>query len=198
MKDLFVTSSMNYLIKNGYNSEEEIEKYTYGLEGLYSFVTKFGAMLILNIIFKTWLEFLVFQFTYSFIRAVAFGTHAKNNILCWISTSITFIGLPLFIKYIEITKLILLIVSIISSIIIIIFAPADTEARPLIDANKRKQNKILSSVVCLIFLLIMIVLNNNLINKCIFYALLLEAIMVNPLTYYVFGHPYNNYKYYKD
>ena len=84
MKEMFVNSSISYLKKNGYNSDLEIEKYTYGLEGLYAFITKTSFVLIINIILGTWLEFLIFYILYSLIRSFAFGTHAKNNFWCCI------------------------------------------------------------------------------------------------------------------
>ena len=197
MKEAFVNSSIRYLKKNGYNSELEIEKYTYGLEGLYAFVTKISFVLVINIIFGTWLEFLIFHILYSLIRTFAFGTHAKNNFWCWIFTSILFISIPNLIKYIFIDKTIIFVVSVISAIIISTFAPADTKLRPLIHKDKRLVDKILSIIICITYILIIIFVNNSLLSTCLMYALLLEAVMVNPLTYLIFGQSFNNYKNYK-
>ena len=96
-----------------------------------------------------------------------------------------------------IDKTILLLVACISAVIISTFAPADTLLRPLIHKDKRIIDKILSVSISISYILLIIFVNNPLITTCLMYALLLEAIMVNPLTYLIFGQSFNNYKSYK-
>lgn len=197
MKEVFINSSINYLKKNGYNSKEEIEKYTYGLEGLYSYVTKVGFVTIINIILGTWLEFLIFFITYSLIKTFSFGIHAKNNFWCWILTTLFMVGIPLLMRVLVINTYILLITSIVSSVVISIFAPADTALRPLLSKKKRITDKVIATIICIIYLLVILLINNYLLTLGITISLLMEAIMVNPFTYFIFGQSYNNYKDYK-
>ena len=193
MKNIFVNHSLN-IIKNNKDCDEiEIKKLRYGLEGLYSFVTKSTIILLLNLLVGTIKEFVAFFISFALIRAFAFGVHAKTNIGCWITSIIVNVGIPLLIKYFFISKIYLIIISVITTIIISIFAPADTRKRPLKNINKRRQDKILAIIVSIIYL-IMIILLNNYIIYCLTYALLYESIMVNPLTYMITKQSYNNYK----
>ena len=193
MKEKFLNSSMK-LIKNNHNySKEQLEIIEYGLEGLYSFVTKSTIILLLNLLVGTIKEFVAFFISFALIRAFAFGVHAKTNIGCWITSIIVNVGIPLLIKYFFISKIYLIIISVITTIIISIFAPADTRKRPLKNINKRRQDKILAIIVSIIYL-IMIILLNDYIIYCLTYALLYESIMVNPLTYMITKQSYNNYK----
>lgn len=196
MKEVFINSSIDYLKKNGYNSKLDIEKYTYGLEGLYSFVSKFFVTFLICLIIGTWKEFLLLQLFYFIIRMFAFGIHASNNRNCWIISIIMYVVIPHLIKNINLSNNIILILSIISASVIAIFAPSDTEARPLIRKKKRIVDKILAIVISIIYISIILVYKDNYLSKIIMSALLLEAIMVNPLTYFIFRHPYNNYKNY--
>ena len=193
LKNAFVNSSLNIITNSKECDEIEIKKLKYGLEGLYSFITKFSVILIINMILGTTKEFILFHFSYALVRAFGFGIHAKTNIGCWITSSIVNIFIPQLIKRVIIDKYILIITGIISSIIIIIFAPADTKKRPLKNKHKRKQDKVLAIIVCITYLVI-INYSNHYIIYCLTYALVFEAIMVNPITYIITKQSYNNYK----
>lgn len=196
MKQAFLDSSCSILKQYGHKSSKEMVKLKYGLEGLYSFITKFLVVFVLNILLNTWVEFLFLQIFYTIIRAVAFGIHAKSNKECWILTIIVYVSLPLLIKYIDFNYIIFICMAIFSSIVIAIYAPADTEKRPLIHKEKRKQDKILAMLISVIYL-VFIILFNNLYTKCMGYALILECLMINPLIYSLTNQKFNNFKYYK-
>ena len=193
MKNAFVNHSLNIIKNNKECDEIEIIKLRYGLEGLYSFITKYTVIVLINILLKTFIPFFIFHLTYALIRSVAFGLHAKTNAGCWVASLLINIGIPLLIKYILINKIYLIIISIASSIIISIFAPADTKKRPLIHKDKRNQDKIIAIIICLIYITLVIYIN-NFVSYCITYALLFESVMVNPLTYIITKQSYNNYK----
>ena len=193
LKNAFVNRSLD-IIKNSKECDEiELKKLRYGLEGFYSFITKYIFILIINIILGTVLEFIIFHLAYAFIRSVGFGLHAKTNIGCWIFSTIINVGIPLIIKYYYVPKNILIVLWLISFIAISIFAPADTKKRPLIRKKQRIQNKIIAIIVCLVYLLLMIFLDNFIVNTLV-YALLFEAVMVNPLSYLLTKQSFNNYK----
>ena len=189
----FVNTSLNIILNNKECSEHELIKIKYGLEGLYSFVTKYTFILLLNILLGTTLEFIVFHVTYAIIRAFGFGLHAKTNLGCWIISTISFVIIPFIIKNIFISKLILFVIGVIATVIIIIFAPADTKKRPLIHKDKRMQNKVISIIICLLYLCLIYILNNFIVN-CLAYALLFESLMINPLSYMISKQSFNNYK----
>lgn len=193
MKDAFVNHSLNIIRSNKECDDIEIKKLKYGLEGLYSFVTKYTVIVLVNIFLNTFIEFFIFHIAYALIRSVGFGLHAKTNKGCWVVSLLVNISIPLLIKHVLIDKLYLIIVSIIAAIIIAIFAPADTKKRPLIHKNKRIQDKIIAIVICLVYILLIIYIN-NFFSYCITYALLFESIMVNPITYRLTKQSYNNYK----
>ena len=193
LKNAFINSSINLIKKNKECDNIEIKKLKYGLEGLYSFVTKFTIILLINVFLGTTIEFILFHFSYAILRAFAFGLHAKTNVGCWIVSTIIYVIIPQIIKYILIDKTLLLIIGIIASIVIAIFAPADTKKRPLKNKNKREQDKIIAISICVIYLILIYYANGYLTN-CLTYSLLFESIMVNPITYILTKQSYNNYK----
>ena len=193
VRSLFINNSINIISKYENLSDIDIKKLRYGLDGLYSFVTKYFILIIFNIILNTLVEFLVLQVAYVLIRSMGFGLHAKTNIGCWILSIMMFTITPLLIKYFVFDKILLIIISLVSSIVISIFAPADTSKRPLIRKDKRLINKVIAILICLIYLGLIYLLNNFIVY-CLTYALLLEALMINPLSYMLIGQSFNNYK----
>ena len=194
MKKYFLDSSINLIKKNKSYSDEEIEIIAYGLEGIYLSVTKaiviFGIAFFLGII----KEVFYLLITYNVIRSQAFGIHASKSIYCLISSLITFIGGAYLCIYLVTPLWLMISISIICVIFLILYAPADTEKRPIL--KRRKIYKILTISISLIYLIIVIISNNTYIKNLLFFSILIETILVLPITYKLLGVKYNNYKRY--
>ena len=105
--DYFMRSIKN---NNKDLSKVKLEEIRYGLLGLYSMITKTIVIVILALILGVFKEFILFLIFYSILRSVGYGTHAKSNIMCWISSTLLLIGLPYIFMLITInlsTKIIL-------------------------------------------------------------------------------------------
>ena len=85
-----------------------------------------------------------------------------------------------------------------SFVLIIIYAPADTEKRPLINKKKRIRFKILSIISSLILLCLIIYYRDYSISSYMFIGFITSCFVILPITYKIFGLPYNNYKTYKE
>ena len=198
MKKKFIDSCMSIIQSDGKKlSQTEIDKMRYALEGLYLTITKmvfiFAFAAILGIFKETFLLILIFNG----IRFTAFGVHAKRSIDCFISSTLFFVIFPLLCVKITIPLVIKYIISIPIIIFIGIFAPADTEKRPLIRKKKKIIYKILSILIAIIYMLIAILIKNNSISNLFIFALIIQVIVILPITYKIFGVSYNNYKNYE-
>ena len=197
MKKWFLESSINLIKKNKKYTNEEIELIEYGLEGIYLTITKaiiiFGIAIALGI-FKEVIYLLIF---YNLIRSQAFGIHASKSIYCLISSLTMFIGGAYLCKYLVIPLWIMIIITIICIICLLLYAPADTVKRPIVNTKKRKRFKFLSTLIGIIYLVLIIVFRDNSITNYILFGLIFEVIMILPITYKIFNLPYANYKNYK-
>ena len=195
MKKYFLDSSINLIKQRNNYSDEQLEVIRYGLEGLYLTITKsvviFGIAIILGI-FK---EVILLLVTYNIIRSQSFGIHASKSSYCLISSIIIFIGGSLICKYVVLPLWMMICFSIICNICLFLYAPADTYKRPIVNAKKRKRFKIVSSLLGIIYTILIIVFNNN-ISNYLFIGMLCSVIMILPITYKIFKLPYNNYKTY--
>ena len=81
-------------------------------------------------------------------------------------------------------------------IAILLWAPADTKARPLLNRKKRIVNKLISLCISLIYIIGAFELNNYNFKEIVSILFLLNTVCICPLTYYIFRLPYKNYRFY--
>ena len=177
-------------------SKEKIDEIMYGVEGIYLTITKTIIIFTLALILGIFKELLFLLIAFNFIRLFAFGMHVDKSSKCLIFSSTLFIISTFICKYISINNLTLFILYSIIFISVILYAPADTVKRPILKKNKRQKFKILSIIVATIYFIISIKVKNNLLTNSLTIGLLIECILINPLTYKIFNMPYKNYKKY--
>ncbi len=197
MKELIISKAMDHVKKTGNYSEAKLAEIKYGLSTLYINITKTIVIFTIDYFLGIIRELLLILLFYGLLRLTGFGLHAKKSWQCWIGSLITFLLLPFLVKYLTIYFYVRLIISVLSVIIILIYAPADTEKRPLIRKNKRILFKVICTLTSIILTIYSLYTKNVLIQNSIFFSLILECLMINPLSYKIFKLKYANYKNYK-
>ena len=197
MKQKFVNSSINFITKYQECNDLKLKRLKYGLEGIYSLVVKLTVVLIIAILTKTIEETALLILFYAGIRTFSYGIHAKSNIACWITTILIYNGFPFLIANTNIPNYISYIILAFSFLSMFLWAPADTPKKPLIRKNQRMKCKIISIIVVLIYTIIYLINKIKIIDNSIIYALLIQSILINPITYKITNTRFNNYKYYK-
>lgn len=197
MKEKFINLSINFISKYQECDDLKLKRLKYGLEGIYSLIVKISVVILISIITKTLTETLLFILFYAGIRTFSFGWHAKSNIACWITTLLIYNVILYFIINIDYPIYIGYIILGISLISILLWAPADTPKRPLIRKKQRLKSKILSITVLVLYAVIYVTINSNPLKNIILYSLLIQTILINPVTYKITNTRFNNYKYYK-
>jgi len=196
MKEKFLNSSINLITKNKKYSSNEIEIIKYGLETIYLTLTKMIIIFALAYFLNILKEVVLLSLTYNIIRSQAFGLHAKKSIYCLISSIIFFIGGAYLCKYLILPNWLIVVISTICNILLILYAPADTHKRPLINEKRRKKFKLLSATFGIIYTIIIIIFINYQIAYFLLVGMIEAVLMILPITYKIFNLPYNNYKNY--
>ena len=195
----FIISNSMKTIKSYYPNydTEQLERIQYGLEALYLSITKVIVIIILAIILGIIKEAIIILLLFNVLRMTAFGIHATQSWMCWITSLPTFIGIPLICKYCSVPIYVLLGIAIASLISFIFFAPADTIKRPLIRKKRRVIYKTLTIIIGTLYLILIIFSKNEFLQSALAFSMLIEAILICPLTYKMFNMSYNNYKTFK-
>lgn len=196
MKKKFLNSSMKLITKNSQYTEEQIEIMTYGLETLYLTISKLIIIFLTAYLLGIFKEMLLLLITYNVIRSQSFGIHASKSIYCLITSLIMFIGGALICKYCIFPNWLLIGLAFICDICLLLYAPADTHKRPLVNAKKRKKFKLLSLLFGIIYTIVIILFREYTISNYLLIGMVEAVIMILPITYKTFHLPYNNYKLY--
>lgn len=196
MKKKFLNSSMELITKNKQYTQDEIDIMAYGLETIYLTVTKLVVIFLTAYVLGIFKEMILLLLTYNIIRSQAFGIHASKSIYCLISSLIMFIGGALICKYCVIPFEIILCASIICNICLLLYAPADTYKRPLVNSKKRKRFKYVSFALGIIYTILIVLFRDYSIVNYLLFGMIEAILMILPVTYKIFNLPYNNYKNY--
>lgn len=182
--------------------DERAEIINYGLKLVLGEIPKifiiFAIAYILGVFELTILSF-IFIFPY---RMVSGGTHLHTHIGCIIATSVFYIGNAFISKYLmfstEIIKyLTIFAIWIFSMIMIKLYAPADTEAIPILRKKERKIKRIFSYIFMTITLIIGASVKNNEISNLLIIGTLLQTITITKLMYKLTKNKYGYAEYIK-
>lgn len=186
MRDKVVDKIINKISKKNPKLDSvKLAEIKYGLQAIYTLITKTTLISILAIIFNIFVEFIIFFIFYSILRSVGFGTHAKSNIQCWIFSTLLLLGLPLLFTKLTLNITIKIILWVLLFINFLIFSPADTKKRPMINIIRKLKFKFVVLIICIIYLIL--ILNFNNIANLIIAAMFLEGFLVNPIGYIAMG-----------
>ena len=182
--------------------DERAEIINYGLQLLIGEIPKtliiIGIAWILGVLDLTILA-LILMLPY---RTASGGVHLKTHIGCIIATSVFYIGNAILSKYLIIEKTIqYILVGVIwipSMLIIKLYAPADTEAVPILRKKERKIKKILSYITMSASLIIALLINNTVISNILIFGTLFQTIAISRFMYKITGNKYGYEEYMKN
>ena len=176
MKKKFIESSIRLIKNNKRVDELEEKKLRYGLEGFYNVFVKTIVMLVLAVVLDIVPEYVLLILVYSTLRLYGFGIHMKTSAQGWLTSVPMYIGGCILIKYVTFPEYISVIIWIFGFLSFLLFAPADTPARPLIHKEKRIRAKILSILILIGYFVIYHYVDITVIKNVILYVVLMESV----------------------
>ena len=192
MKEKFLNSCINFITKYNNYTDKDIKKLRYGLEGIYLTVTKTIIILLLSLVLKIFFEVIIVIVLFNIIRYFGFGFHAEKSWQCLLMSIFNFIIIPYILLSININFYLNILISAVCIVSFILWAPADTVKRPLKDKKKRLIRKIVTTTIGILFSIFSIFLINY--RAIILSALIIQFIVVCPLTYLIMNQSFDNYK----
>lgn len=181
--------------------DERAEVINYGLQLLIGEIPKtliiIGIAWILGVLDLTILA-LILMLPY---RTASGGVHLKTHIGCIVATSVFYIGNAVLSKYIVLEKIVQYIITgaiwLFSMIMIKLYAPADTEAVPILRKKERKIKKILSYITMSVSLIIALLINNTIISNILIFGTLFQTLTITRFMYKITGNKYGYEEYMK-
>lgn len=193
MKKFLIKKCMSYIKKNTNYDDVKLKEIEYGIVSIYLTFSKIIIILTLSLILSIFKEVLIFMVCFNILRTTGFGLHATKSWICLLSSTLMFVVIPIFCKYINFNIYIKILICIIGIILMFKNAPADTKKRPIVSKKRRMVYKIISTILAITFSISAIIINNNFLSNCLIFALILENCLISPFIYKIFKLPYNNY-----
>ena len=185
---------LNFIKNNTSKSEEDLEKIYYGIQVVVLTASKSILLFTIAYLLGIFKYVLIAYVVLSFARNFASGVHLNSTLKCIICTfTLYFVNVYLSLN-LSTNIIIRSIIFIISFLLILLYAPADTEYRPLVSKKLRRDLKIKSILVIILSYTVMLFIENNVYSNLITYAFFEGSLLITPIAYKLFGMKYNNYK----
>lgn len=193
MKKFLINGCINYIKKYSNYTDSKLKEIEYGLTGVYLTISKLIIISVISIILGIFKEMIIFTLLFNILRITAFGLHATKSYICLFSSTIMFIIIPILCNYININVYLKCIICCLCIILMFKNAPADTYKRPIVNKKRRLIYKTISTLLAITFSFVAIIIDNQFISNCLLFSLILENLLISPITYKLFKLPYNNY-----
>lgn len=182
--------------------DERAEVINYGLQLVIGEVPKTFILLIIAYLCGVLKLSIIALLAIMPYRATSGGVHLKTHIGCIIGTSLFYVGSSLLSKYIVLEpvyiKYILIGTTWIFSMIMInLYAPADTEAVPILRKKERSIKKKLSYITMTLTLVVSIIIKNTLFSNLLIFLTIFQTIWISKFTYKLTNNKYGYREYVK-
>lgn len=167
--------------------DERAEVINYGLQNIIGEFPKIILVFIIAYVLGIF-KWTLFTFIALFIyKGASGGVHLKTHLGCILLTTAFYCLIPLASQYFElvgITKYItILVVWIFGMIMIKLYAPADTEAIPILESKVRKKKQIVSYISFTVGLLVALIVNNQMITNILLLANFIQTLTITKIAY---------------
>lgn len=186
----------NVICKGETIGDEEREILNFGVTRIVEDIPKYAIMLAIALYTNTIKELGIVFALMVLYKTFIGGAHARTNLICLISSNLTFFTPIVISKIFEINTLVLnvmyIIVAIISILVIYYIAPADTEEVPILNANKRRSLKIKGFIsLTIIYVFSLLFLKDSNVKEIILFTVLLIDIFATKPIYRLFKCKYS-------
>ena len=183
--------------------EERAEVINYGLQLVIGEIPKMLVLIAIAYllgVLKLTILALLFIMPY---KTFSGGVHLKTHIGCIIATSLFYTGNAILSKYIifdpiYIKYILIGFTWIFSMIMIKLYAPADTEAVPILRKKDRELKRRLSYIAMTITLIIAIIVKDSIISNLLLFGTLLQTISITRFMYKMTNNKYGYEEYIKN
>ena len=182
--------------------DERAEIINYGLQLVIGEIPKtFALLLIAYLCGVLGLSVLALLFIMPY-KTFSGAVHLKTHIGCIVATSLFYVGNallsknvvfnPIYIKYI-----IIALTWVFSMIMIKLYAPADTEAVPILRKKDRNLKRVMSYITMTLTLVIAIFITNSTISNLLIFGTLIQTITITRFIYKLTNNKYGYEEYIK-
>ncbi len=189
IEDKFVGYIKKYKIDISAEDEEILR---YGIQIYYFNISKLLILAVASIAMGIFAEACIVFILIAILKRFAFGFHANTFWFCLIISFINIFGI-VYLSELEFNPMIKIALAVASVILFVLYSPADTEERPLVNSRKRVKLKIQAILTAALYLLLSLFTDGRLSNMIVL-SLIFIGLNTSPILYILFKKGYKNYE----
>lgn len=176
-------------------TEEELEKIKYGIDIFLMNFYKIPVIWLIAYVLGVFTSMVIATISFGFIRTFAGGIHARKGWTCLLMTGCVLFGIVFLSMYFPLNFIYKTLLFALSLVLIFLYAPADTEEKPLINPRLRQRLKRRTVIISiLLYLLSLIFYPNDITGSILIYSIFAESLLITPIIYKLFKRGYRNYE----
>jgi len=188
---------LKWLYSEGNISEIEYLKAKLGIESILLNISKFFIIYACAIRFQTLIPTVITHLAYVSLRKFSQGLHAKSSLVCTIVSLFMFVAIPYMAQDVIINRWLIFLAFVVSTYLFWKYAPADTEKSPILGVKNRLELKLYTIGINVLLMYVALTLIMPMFRTLITIGMLMQVIMVLPITYKILGRSYKNYEKYE-
>lgn len=180
MFDNIAVHIVDKLIEYNTINSDDRDIYKFGINQIFTTLLNFTTIILIGLLIDSVKEAVFFFTAFIPLRIFAGGFHSRTPLRCYIYSSIITVAVLLAMRYINIPLLIYCLIYIVSSVIILFFAPVEDINKPLDDLEKKvyKNRTVKIWIVESIAFIIFELLKMYTLMKCFLFSIILSAILI--------------------
>jgi accessory gene regulator B len=171
-------------------SEQKLAEINYGIAVFITNSYKMVLIFLLAILLNIFKPFLVAFLSFGALRTFASGVHAKGEWTCLPVSTLFFFGIVYLGMAVNLNVYALSILFALCFAAVLKYAPADTEERPIVSRRLRRRLKLLSCLTLSALYAAAVYTLGTSTSSIIAFAVLIETILILPVTYRLAGSMY--------
>lgn len=194
ISDIISKNLMNFITGTLNKSDAELEQIKYGIDSILANISKLIILFIPAYLIGIAKYTFIALISFGFIRGFASGIHATSSLKCIISNFVIFFGIVCLSLKLNLNNSYISLLFLVSLCLVLLYAPADTAAKPLTSKKVRSRLKIYSILAVIILYFITTFIKNNTYVNLITLSVFIEALLITPAAYKLFRSPYKNFE----
>ena len=177
----------------------ELTKMELGAEVFLINTSKIIIIYLLAALLGILLQTLTIHSAFALLKRYSFGLHALNSTVCTLVSCFMFVAVPLLLTLgnVGIGNYGVIIIFSAINLILFCYAPADTKARPIIGAHRRKRFKQKAVASAIFLMAVALLIPNESIKLLLTVGAVYQSISVLPFTYKILNRSVRNYEIYE-
>ncbi|MCL1845358.1 MAG: accessory gene regulator B family protein [Defluviitaleaceae bacterium] len=174
-----------------------LKKMAYSLEIIFLTVSKLVVIYLLAAIFGVVVQTMIIHFAFGLLKHFSFGLHARKSTVCTLVSCVMLVLVPWGLSGVGLGNDIVAVIFFAVIFVLYMYAPADTESRPLIGRNYRKKLKIKAVCAGAVLMLIALFVPNESAKLLLTLGAVFQGVCVLPITYKILRRSERNYEPYE-